>query len=343
MREVKLALVGFGSAGQAFARMLMDKEQALKEKYNTRVTVVAITTKTRGNLVDAWGLDLDKALKNIEHSGRFEKILGYSEYTSSQEVIDNVDYDVMIELTPLQFSSGKIATNHVRGALSRGKHAITANKGPVAWHHKDLKELAERNNCKFLHETTVMDGTPIFNMKRGCLSMCKIVGFRGILNSTTNYILDELGKGKEKAAIIKEGKRRGFIEQDPETDIDGYDAAAKVAAVANVLMEADISPNEVQRQGIADITKEQIQKAAEKGKTIKLMCRGYVEGDKVIGKVQPEEVDNTDIYATIAGTSSVLTIETDLMGTLTIIEEAPEIQQTAYGIFADLMTIIEMN
>lgn len=160
MKEVKLALIGFGNAGQAFAKILLEKEEVLRKKYNTRVTVVAITTKTRGNLVDAWGIDLDKALKNVQNSGRFDKILGFSENSTSQNIVDKVDYDVLIELTPLEFASGKVATNHIRGALKRGRHAITANKGPVAWAYRELSQLAEENNCRFLYETTVMDGTP---------------------------------------------------------------------------------------------------------------------------------------------------------------------------------------
>ena len=330
MKELKLALIGFGNAGQAFAKMLLEKEEEVRKKYNTRITVVAITTKTRGNLIDAWGIDLDKALKNVQNSGRFDKILGFSENSTSQSIVDKVDYDVLVELTPLEFSSGKIAANHIRGALKRGKHAITANKGPVAWAWKELTELAERNYCRFLYETTIMDGTPVFNMKRGSLRLCEITGVKGILNSATNYILCEM--------------EQGFIEANPANDIEGHDAAAKVAVLANVFMGADMTPLDVECEGIQNITELDIKNAAEKNAVIKLMCRiEKDENGKIRGKVAPEEVDKKDIYASIEGTSSVLTIQTDLMGTLTVIEEAPEVQQSAYGIFADLMAIVEKD
>lgn len=341
MKELKLALIGFGNAGQAFAEMLLEKEKEIRERYQTRIIVVAITTKTRGNLVDAWGLDLDKALKNIRYSGRFDKSLGFVDNSSSQPIVDKVDYDVLIELTPLEFSSGKIATNHIRGALRRGKHAITANKGPVAWAYKELSDLAKEKGCKFLFETTVMDGAPIFNLKRDALRLCKVTEITGILNSTTNYILCELAKGREKNDIITEGKRRGFIEANPAADLDGYDAAAKVTALANVLMDANMSPVDVKRKGITDISKADIEKAAENGNTIKLMCRAYQQDGTVKGEVLPKEISNTDFYASIDGTSSVITLETDLMGTLSIIEGEPEVQQTAYGIFADMLSILE--
>ncbi len=344
MKELKLALIGFGNAGQAFAKMLLEKEEEVRQKYDTRITVVAITTKTRGNLIDAWGIDLDKALKNVQNSGRFDKILGFSENSTSQDIVDKVDYDVLVELTPLEFSSGKIATNHIRGALKRGRHAITANKGPVAWAWRELTELAQKNNCRFLYETTIMDGTPVFNMKRDSLRLCRVTGIKGILNSATNYILCEMENGRTMEEIVEEGKKRGFIEANPANDIEGYDAAAKVAVLANVFMGTDITPLDVECRGIQGITQEDIRKAAEKNAVIKLMCRiEEDENGKVHGKVTPEEIDKKDIYASIDGTSSILTIQTDLMGTLTVIEEAPEVQQSAYGLFADLMAIVEQD
>lgn len=344
MRELKLALIGFGNAGQAFARLLLEKEEEVRRRYDTRITVVAITTKTRGNIVDAWGIDLDKALKNVQNSGRFDKILGFSENSTSQDIIDKVDYDVMVELTPLEFSSGKIATEHIRGALKRGKHAITANKGPVAWAWKELTELAKKQQCRFLYETTIMDGTPVFNMKRDSLRLCRVTGIKGILNSATNYILCEMEKGRELSEMIEEGKKRGFLEANPANDIEGHDSASKVAVLANVFMGAEITPLDVACKGIEDITQEDIKAANENGAVIKLMCRiEEDENGKVQGRVEPEEVKREDIYASIDGTSSILTITTDLMGTLTVIEEAPEVQQSAYGLFADLMSIIEQD
>ena len=144
--------------------------------------------------------------------------------------------------------------------------------------------------------------------------------------------------------IIEDGKEQGFIEANPANDIEGHDAAAKVAVLANVFMGADMTPLDVECEGIQNITELDIKNAAEKNAVIKLMCRiEKDENGKIRGKVAPEEVDKKDIYASIEGTSSILTIQTDLMGTLTVIEEAPEVQQSAYGIFADLMAIIEKD
>lgn len=118
MKVIRLALMGFGSAGQALAKLLVEKEERIKEKYNVKVQVIAIATKTRGNLVDAWGIDLEQALKNVENSGRFDKILGATDDFTALEIAEKVEYDVLVELTPLEFNSGKHAIEHIRAALS---------------------------------------------------------------------------------------------------------------------------------------------------------------------------------------------------------------------------------
>ncbi|MDO4546450.1 MAG: hypothetical protein Q4C25_09850 [Bacillota bacterium] len=341
MKTINVALLGFGSVGQSFAQLLLEKREEIEKKYDTTVNVVAITTKTRGNLVDAWGIDLERVLKNIQDTGVFPKMSETMLQRNSLDVAEAVEYDVLVEMTPLEFATGQMATDHVKAALKRGKHVICANKGPLAWHYKELEALAKENNCKFLFETTVMDGTPVFSIVRENLKMCQVTEIRGILNSTTNYILQGLEMGKTCKEIVAEGKRRGFIEANPKNDVEGNEAAAKVAVLANVLMGAELTPDDVEITGIEDITKERIDEAAARGNVIKLICRVYEKDGKIYGKVSPEEISRLNAYATVTGTSLVISITTDLMGTMTIIEESPETEQTGYGIFADLLTVIE--
>jgi homoserine dehydrogenase len=201
--------------------------------------------------------------------------------------------------------------------------------------------MASQNNCLFFYETTVMDGAPIFNLTDHTLKMCKVTEIHGILNSTTNFILEELEKGIPYDTIIEEGKRRGFVETDPRLDVEGWDAAAKVTALMNVLMDAGLTPPDIDRKGIEDITFERIEDAKKRGKAIKLLCSGKIEDGKVKGTVKPEEIDRNDLLASITSTTSVVSITTDLMGTVSIIEHDPEIEQTAYGIFGDTLRIIE--
>jgi len=338
MRTLKLAVLGYGNTGRAYGKLLTAKKPEIKEKYGVEVMVTAIATKTRGTLVCTNGIDLEKIEAELMQYEKFECGINMS----AMEVAETADYDVLIELTPLDIFSGQPATDHIKAALKRGKHAITANKGPIAWAYKELRGMAEENGCLFFHETTVMDGAPVFNLADETLKMCKVTEISGILNSTTNFILDELGKGVRYDEAIAEGKRRGFVEADPSLDVEGWDAAAKITALMNVLMDAGLTPPDISRKGIEDITAERIADAKKRGKVIKLLCGGKIENGKAFGYVKPEEIDQNGLMASVSGTSSVVSVTTDLMGTISIVEHAPEIEQTAYGVFSDTLRIISV-
>ncbi len=341
MKKLNVALLGFGNLGQSFARILLEKKNQIEKEYDTTVNVVAITTKTRGNLIDAWGIDLQRVLNNVEETGVFQNQHKTVLHKTALEIASAVDYDVLIEMTPLDINAGHIATEHIMAALKRGKHVICANKGPLAWHYKELAKLAEDNNCRLLFESTVMDGAPLFRVIRDDLKMCEIEEIRGILNSTTNYILQGIGQGKNVKDIISESKKRGFIEANPKYDMDGTEAATKLAALANVVMKAEVTPKDVDTTGIENITKEMIEEAAARGNVYKLICRAYRKNGQVVLKVAPEEVNKMNSFATVTGTSLIVSLTTDLMGTLTIMSESPEVDQAGYGIFSDLLEIIE--
>lgn len=340
-KNLKVAMLGFGDAGQGFAKLLMEKKEDIVSKYKCNVEVVAISTRSRGSIVNEKGIDLESVLSNMEELNKFdEKRKDYSKL-NSMEIAKTVDYDVIMELTPIDIFTGQPAIDHIKEALNRKKHAITANKGPIAWAYEELRDLAKEKESLFYYETTVMDGTPVFNLVEETLEFCQVTEVNGILNSTTNFVLEELAKGKAYDDVIVEGKKRGFIEADPAMDIEGWDAAAKTAVLLNVLMGANTNPVEIDREGIENITNEDIENAGKRGKEIKLICHGSIKDGKVVGRVKPEEISKDDLYSNIKGTSSVVTLSTDLMGDVSIVEHEPEIEQTAYGIFADLLRVIK--
>lgn len=348
MKDLKIAVVGFGEIGQAFAQLLIDKGDDVKRRFNTRLSVVCIATRSKGNVVDAWGIDLHKALTNIREKGTLEGVMGYETGRTPMELLESVQYDIMVELTPMELNKSEVSYGYIKAALKRGKHAITANKATVAWRYKELKELAIKNGAMFMYEATVMDGMPLFNMKRNALDMCEITEIKGILNRTTNYMLDEMTSHKDKGfdEILEAAKQQTFIEADPKLDIEGYDAAAKVAVLSNVLMAAEISPDEVDFQGITDVTPEDIAAADSRNNIIKLMCRAYKnENGEIRCQVRPEEVSKTSIYAQIEEAASILTLKTDVMGELTFVEEAHNPMdatgQSAYGILSDIMYLVK--
>lgn len=337
--------MGFGNAGRAFAKLLTEKRAQIEEKYGYRVIVTAIATGSRGNLVASadgrpLGIDLGLAIEDIEREGSFSDRLPLSGM-DAMEIAQNADYDALVEMTPLNIFTGQPAIAHIETAFSRGKDVITANKGPIAWKFAELRDMAAQNGCRFFYETTVMDGTPVFNLVEKTLALAEVTEVSGILNSTTNYILEEMAAGKDYDEIIKSGQEMGFIEADPAMDIEGYDAAAKITALLNVLMDAGITPDKVERKGIEDITLADIEAAKARSCKIKLICEGTRNGDgSVKAIVAPREVPLTDMLASVNSTTSVVSITTDLMKKVSIVEHEPEIEQTAYGIFGDLLRVL---
>jgi homoserine dehydrogenase len=338
MRTLKLVLLGFGNVGQGFARLLLSKKRELADVYETEALITGVATAGKGSLVDNEGVDIQKALDYAAANGRFENARALSAF----DVIDKSQADAVIELSPLSIADGQPAIDHIVYAFNKGRHVITANKGPVAWAFRRLNALAAEKKLAFLYETTVMDGAPIFNMVKYALPGCKVLSFEGILNTTTNYILAELEKGANFDDAVREAQKRGFAEADPSMDIKGMDAAAKTCALANALMGAGLTPPEMLIQGIENITANDLVSARQGGETIKLLCRGYADASGVCGVVKPERVPLGHLFATVNGRSSALSITTDLMGKITILEHDPKIEQTAYGIYSDMLTLISL-
>ena len=344
MKTIKVAMLGFGNVGQSFANLLLEKEQEMKEKFNTEVRVVAITTKTRGIMVDAWGIDLEYALNLIQDKMTFPASSQPRLQKTALEVAESIEYDVLIEMTPLEYASGRAATEHVKAALKRGKDVICSNKGPLAWHFKELTQLAEDNGCKFMYETTVLDGTPLFSIVRENLKLCNVIEIKGILSRTLNYMLSGMERGLSQEEILEEGKNRGFIEANPQTDLTGQESLIKMIALANAFMDADMTPKDVEQLDVEcsqGITLEDIKAAAADNEVIKYICRAYRKNGKMQISVKPERISRFDSYAAVSGTSLAVSITTDLMGTMTIIEESADVEQTGYGVFSDLLSIIE--
>jgi len=339
-KEINICLVGFGNVAQEFCRMLIDKNVEIKANTGYDIKVTAIAGRSKGAIVNYKGIDLRKALIDVESSGKFDVRTQGIVNMETVEVIKQCRANVLVELSTLSIYDGEPAITHIENAFDRGMHVITGNKGPVAYKYQKLRDNSKERGLQFLYETIVMDGTPIFNLVKNTLPGCTVISFRGILNSTTNFVLGEMEKGNSYGNAIKEAKRRGFAEEDPSMDMDGWDAAAKTSALLNVLMDTNINPTEIDRQGITHITLEDIEKAKEKNCKIKLLCEGYIEDNKIKGKVYPAYIKSNDILSNIDATSSILCLTTDLMGEVQIIEKDPEIQQTAYGIYSDLRTLI---
>jgi homoserine dehydrogenase len=249
--------------------------------------------------------------------------------------------DILFEATSLSPRDGQPAIDHIRAALGAGAHAITTNKGPIVHAYEELNSLAIANRRKFLFESTVMDGVPIFSLFRDSLPCIYLRGFRGILNSTTNVILSGMEEGLSFEESLAKAQRIGVAETDPSNDIEGWDAAVKVAALIRVLMGVPIQLEEIEREGIGKLTGEVVRGARAEGIPYKLVCRAQRSDQGVTASVRPEQVPLSDPVAWVAGTSSIVYFETDIFPGLAITEDNPGLEATAYGMLADFVRAVK--
>ena len=247
--------------------------------------------------------------------------------------------DVVFEATSLNVQSGQPAVDHIRAALEHGAHAITANKGPIVHAYRELRDLARAREKKFLFESTVMDGVPIFSLFEQ-MPAIHLQGFHGILNSTTNVILSEMEEGLTFDDALKKAQALGVAETDATHDIDGWDATVKTAALITVLMGQPVRLEDIEREGIGDLSPNALRNAKRDGWPFKLVCRANRTPSGVKASVRPEKVLSTQPMACIAGTSSYVYFETDIFPGLAITEENPGLYATAYGLLADFVRAV---
>ncbi len=320
--------------------MLLERRGELRREQGLEASVVAILTGRHGRVENAKGIDLRKAL-TLAEAGRSLEPCGRAIREGATAFLRRVRADVVVEITPLRIAEDQIAIDHIRAALSSGKHVITANKGPVVYRYRQLRALAARKHVGFRYEGTVMDGAPVFNLFQESLRGAHVESFEGILNSTSNFILSEIEAGRSYAYAVDAARRMGFLETDPTMDLEGWDATAKACLIANVLMGGRLRPETVPRQGIAGITTARVQEARALGRRVKQVARGWKEGREVRASVSVEELPLEHPLASIDGTSNALLARTDMLKEILVSERNPGLRQTAFALYSDLIAIHE--
>jgi homoserine dehydrogenase len=342
-----LAFIGFGNVGRALARLLMRKSAALEKKHGIIFSVTGIATGSHGFAVDPNGLDIQQALTLVE-SGKSIGPLSDPQFlvSDSLSVIRHSGADVMFENSPVNTQTGQPALDHIRAALGLNMHAITANKGAVVYGYRELIALAKSKGKRFGFESTVLGGAPVFSVFRETFPLAELSSIKGIFNATTNIILSRMERGESYAEALKYCQSIGVAETEPTNDVDGWDAAIKVAALVTVLMDTPLTPQQVNPTGIRGITSEMIAKAKAEGKRYKLVCSAEKADGNVTARVTPELVDSSSPLYGMMGSSTGITFRTDVLLDYSITQSEREGMQggpveTAYGLFADFVNVVK--
>ncbi len=341
MKVIRLSLVGFGNVGRALVELLAEKQETLRSEYGFTTLVSGIATRQHGMAIDENGIDIEKALQISRSGGSLNPLSSQPILETTDDFIHALPADVLFENSPVDQHHGQPAINHLRTALECGMHAITANKGAVVYGFDELTTLAQKNQRRFLFESTVMDGAPIFSLFRTPLPASELISFYGILNSCTNLLLERMESGDSLEAAVAYGQSIGITETDPSADIDGWDAAIKVAALVKVLMGKTLTPPDVQREGIRNISPAMVTEALAVGERWKLVCSAQLIDGVLKAQVAPQRVNSLSPLYSINGTSSFVQFQLDTLPGLGILESNPGPKTTAYGLLADLINALK--
>jgi homoserine dehydrogenase len=325
MKRVNLIIIGFGTVGRGLAKIIKNNGELVRERFDLDIRLVGVAD-LRGSMIDQKGLDIDETLKWGCEIRDLDSI----------GLINQAEYDLMIETTPSDVTTGEPAFTHIKEALRRGKHVVTSNKGPIALYYRELIELARTSGCAFKFEASVGGAMPIINLIRDNLVGNRIERIKGIFNGTCNYILTRMAEeGLPYDYVLSEAQALGIAEADPSYDLDGIDTAEKLTILANAVLGMDLAYKDVAVEGIRRITPDTLKLALDKGYAIKLI--GEASDGRI--EVAPRLVPRDHPFAQMRGTLNIAEIETDLSGPITVMGRGAGAIEAASAIFSDIISI----
>jgi homoserine dehydrogenase len=332
---MRIILVGYGIVGKGVTTILARRySENLKDTgFNPKIVAIA---DIDGAVINPRGLSPEK-LEVIKQRGYpISKDPDFGQPgISALDVIESVEAEVVVEVTPVNIKTGEPALSHITKAFKTGKHVVTTNKGPLALAMPALTELAEYNNVYLRFSGTVGGGTPMLEFAKRCLAGDRILAIRGILNGTTNYILTEMSQNHVTFQdALSNAQKLGYAEREPSMDIDGFDTACKVVILSNWIMNKKITLKDVERIGIRDVTLQALEEAAKRNSTIKLI--GSIEGDKAT--VKPTEIQLTNPLC-VSGVLNAITFSTEYAAEQTLIGRGAGGIETASAVLRDLLDI----
>ena len=328
-------MVGYGVVGKGVTSILARRylEKTRDHGFNPKIVAIA---DIDGAVINPRGLSPEKleAIKQRGYPISADPEFGHPGI-SALEVIESVEAEVVVEVTPVNIKTAEPALSHITKAFKTGKHVVTTNKGPLALAMPALTELAEYNNVYLRFSGTVGGGTPMLEFAKRCLAGDKILAIRGILNGTTNYILTEMSQNRVTfQEALANAQKLGYAEREPSMDIDGFDTACKVVILANWVMNQKVTLKDLEITGIREVSLAQLDEAAKRGNTVKLI--GSIEEGKA--SVKPMEIPK-DNPICVSGVLNAITYFTEYAGEETLIGRGAGSMETASAVLRDLLDI----
>lgn len=319
-KKINIGLLGLGTVGGGVYSILKKRRAELKQLANAELVVKAIAVKNRRELKDKVRLRVDKSIVT----------------TKAESIIHDPDIDVIVEL----IGGREPARSYIAEAIRHGKSVVTANKEVIANDGEQILGLADARGVDLYFEASVGGGIPIIHpLKEGLVSN-KISGVTGIVNGTTNYILTRMSEdGISFKAALAEAQKGGYAERDPAQDIQGDDAAAKIAILASIAFKTRVKASAVYREGISALTPDDIKYAREMGYVVKLLVLAREETDGVDVRVHPAMLPESHPLSSVKGIYNAIFVEGDAVGELMFYGQGAGSLPAASAVVSDIVSV----
>ena len=314
-RTIGIGLLGVGVVGAGVARTILEKGE---------------------RLLHASGgcIELRNVLVRDPHKSRGIDLLPDLLTTNPQDVLENPEIDIVVEV----LGGPEPAKDYIFQAVANGKHVVTANKDVMAKYGPEILEAANSNGVRVLFEATVAGGTPIIAPLQRDLLANEVIAVNGIINGTTNYILTRMARdGIDFMDALTEAQELGYAEPDPTNDVEGIDAAYKLAILASIAFQTPVFDSDVYREGISKLTSRDFVYASELGYTIKLIGVARRDAEGIRARVHPAFISSDVMIAKVDGVLNAIEIETDLAGRVLFHGQGAGAMPTTSAILADVI------
>ena len=314
-RPIRIGLLGAGSVGSQVARLLLENQAELAKRVGAELKLTGIAVRNLNSKRDA---ELPAELFT----------------TDAESVI--LGSDIVIELV----GGIEPAKTWVMQALNAGADVVTANKALIAAHGPELFELADQLGAQLYFEAAVAGAIPIIRPLRESLAGDRIDRVMGIVNGTTNFILDRMeSTGADFDEALAEATALGYAEADPTADIEGYDAASKAAILASLAFHSEVAVEKVHREGITSVTAMQIETARQAGYAVKLLaiCERVSDGG-LVARVHPTLIPLEHPLAAVRGAYNAVFVEAQSAGRMMLYGAGAGGPETASAVLGDLVS-----
>ncbi len=335
-KSANLVLMGYGHVGKAFVRLLEEKAVLLRTSYGLSLGLRAVF-KSTGGLFSSLTLKVEDIL-NFQVADLTLHPFWKSDL-SLESVLRQTEPGVLVDCLPSNLKTGEPGLSITRLALDSGWHVVTANKGPLAVDFTGLRKVASRSHLALRFSGAAAAALPALDVGIISLAGAQVLGFNGILNGTTNFILTEMGKGRSYGEALREAQARGIAEPDPSQDVEGWDTAVKLLLIANAVIGLELFLSDISVEGIVDFPNELVRRAAREGKSVKLLGRLSREQNGIKAFVAPSAIDRSHPLFGVDGTAKGITYFTDTMGDVTITGGKSDPRGAAAALLKDIINI----